>query len=68
MNDGADPQDASGAASLAHRPIELDVAGWHGFPTEWFGALRAEPRSSTPRMDTGMGHAHAIQRRPAGMR
>ncbi len=56
-------------ASLVHRTVELDVAGRRRhFPDGWFDALRArghDPQRA-PRIDTGMGHAHAIQRTAGG--
>ncbi len=64
VDDGTDPQDALDAPRWCVDPSTWSLRAERGFPPEWFDALRArghDPQRA-PRMDTGMGHAHAIQR------
>jgi gamma-glutamyltranspeptidase / glutathione hydrolase len=68
VDDGDDPQEALDAPRWC-----IDASSWalraeRSFPTEWFdalGALGHEPQP-TRRGDTGMGHAHAIERTANG--
>ena len=68
VNDGADPQDALDAPRWCIDPSNWRLRAEGGFAPEWFEALRArghDPQRA-PRMDTGMGHAHVIQRTAGG--
>ncbi len=68
VNDGADPQDALDAPRWCVEPSNWTLRAERGFAPEWFDALRArghDPQRA-PRLDTGMGHAHAIQRTKGG--
>jgi gamma-glutamyltranspeptidase / glutathione hydrolase len=68
VNDGADPQDALDAPRWCIEPSNWRLRAEGGFAPEWFEALRArghDPQRA-PRMDTGMGHAHVIQRTAGG--
>lgn len=68
VDDGADPQDALDAPRWCVEPSTWALRAERGFPAEWFDALRArghDPQRA-PRVDAGMGHAHAIQRTGGG--
>jgi gamma-glutamyltranspeptidase/glutathione hydrolase len=68
VDDGADPQDALDAPRWCIQPSTWTLRAERGFSADWFEALRArghDPQRA-PRVDTGMGHAHAIQRTGAG--
>jgi gamma-glutamyltranspeptidase/glutathione hydrolase len=64
VDDGADPQDALDAPRWCITPSNWMLRAEPSFPPEWFDALRRlghDPHRAPP-VDTGMGHAHAIQR------
>jgi gamma-glutamyltranspeptidase / glutathione hydrolase len=68
IDDHADPQDAIDAPRWYLEPSTWTLRAEPHFPDGWFGALRAlghDPKR-TGRIDTGMGHAHAIQRTAGG--
>jgi gamma-glutamyltranspeptidase/glutathione hydrolase len=63
IDDGADPQDAIDAPRWYLEPSTWTLRAEPRFPDGWFdelGALGHDPKR-TGRIDTGMGHAHAIQ-------
>ena len=68
VDDGADPQDALDAPRWCVDPSTWALRAERGFPPEWFDALRARGHDPerAPRVDAGMGHAHAIQRTGGG--
>jgi gamma-glutamyltranspeptidase / glutathione hydrolase len=64
IDDGADPQDAIDAPRWYLEPSTWTLRAEPRFPDGWFDKLRElghDPKR-TGRIDTGMGHAHAIQR------
>jgi gamma-glutamyltranspeptidase/glutathione hydrolase len=68
VDDAADPQDALDAPRWCVTPSDWRLRAEQTFPPEWFDALRAlghDPRRA-PRVDAGMGQAHAIQRTAGG--
>jgi gamma-glutamyltranspeptidase / glutathione hydrolase len=68
IDDGADPQHAIDAPRWYLEPSTWTLRAEPQFPGAWFDALRAlghDPKR-TGRIDTGMGHAHAIQRMDGG--
>jgi len=68
IDDDADPQDAIDAPRWYLEPSTWTLRAEPHFPDRWFDALRAlghDPKR-TGRIDTGMGHAHAIQRTGGG--
>jgi gamma-glutamyltranspeptidase / glutathione hydrolase len=68
IDDDADPQDAIDAPRWSLEPSTWTLRAEPHFPDGWFDALRAlghDPKR-TGRIDTGMGHAHAIQRTAGG--
>jgi gamma-glutamyltranspeptidase/glutathione hydrolase len=68
IDDGADPQDAIDAPRWYLEPSTWTLRAEPGFPDGWFDTLRAlghDPKR-TGRIDTGMGHAHAIRRTAGG--
>lgn len=68
VDDGADPQDALDAPRWCIDPSSWTLRAERGFSPDWFDALRArghDPQRA-PRVDAGMGHAHAIQRTRGG--
>ena len=68
IDDDADPQDAIDAPRWYLEPSTWTLRAEPHFPDGWFDALRAlghDPKR-TGRIDTGMGHAHAIQRTAGG--
>jgi gamma-glutamyltranspeptidase/glutathione hydrolase len=68
VDDGADPQDALDAPRWCIDPSTWTLRAERGFSPDWFDALRArghDPQRA-PRVDAGMGHAHAIQRTGGG--
>jgi gamma-glutamyltranspeptidase / glutathione hydrolase len=68
IDDGADPQDAIDAPRWYLEPSTWTMRAEPRFSDRWFealGALGHDPKR-TGRIDTGMGHAHAIQRTEAG--
>jgi gamma-glutamyltranspeptidase/glutathione hydrolase len=68
VDDGADPQDALDAPRWCVQPATWALRAERAFPPQWFDALRArghDPQRA-PRVDAGMGHAHAIQRTSGG--
>jgi gamma-glutamyltranspeptidase/glutathione hydrolase len=68
IDDHSDPQDALDAPRWCIDPSTWTLRAERSFPSEWFDGLRAlghDPRP-TRRGDTGMGHAHAIQRTAGG--
>jgi gamma-glutamyltranspeptidase/glutathione hydrolase len=68
IDDGADPQHAIDAPRWYLEPATWTLRAEPQFPDAWFDALLAlghDPRR-TGRIDTGMGHAHAIQRMDGG--
>jgi gamma-glutamyltranspeptidase/glutathione hydrolase len=68
VDDGADPQDAIDAPRWYLEPSTWTLRAEPKFADAWFDALRAlghDPKR-TGRIDTGMGHAHAIQRTAGG--
>jgi gamma-glutamyltranspeptidase / glutathione hydrolase len=68
IDDGADPQHAIDAPRWYLEPATWTLRAEPHFPDAWFDALHAlghDPRR-TGRIDTGMGHAHAIQRMDGG--
>ena len=68
VDDSADPQDALDAPRWCVQPSTWALRAERAFPPEWFDALRArghDPQRA-PRVDAGMGHAHAIQRTSGG--
>jgi gamma-glutamyltranspeptidase/glutathione hydrolase len=68
IDDHSDPQDALDAPRWCIDPSTWTLRAERSFPSEWFDGLRAlghDPRP-TGRGDTGMGHAHAIQRTAGG--
>jgi gamma-glutamyltranspeptidase / glutathione hydrolase len=68
VDDDADPQDALDAPRWCITPSHWALRAERSFPSEWFDALRARGHDPerAPRVDTGMGHAHAIKRTGAG--
>jgi gamma-glutamyltranspeptidase/glutathione hydrolase len=68
VDDGADPQDALDAPRWCVEPSDWTLRAERGFGPEWFDGLRARSHDPqrAPRVDTGMGHAHAIQRTAGG--
>jgi gamma-glutamyltranspeptidase/glutathione hydrolase len=68
IDDGADPQDALDAPRWAIDPSNWTLRAERTFPREWLDALRAlgHDAQTTGRGDTGMGHAHAIERTDGG--
>jgi gamma-glutamyltranspeptidase / glutathione hydrolase len=68
VDDDADPQDALDAPRWCITPSNWALRAERSFPPEWFDALRARGHDPerAPRVDTGMGHAHAIKRTRAG--
>jgi gamma-glutamyltranspeptidase / glutathione hydrolase len=68
VDDRADPQDALDAPRWCIDPSRWSLRAERAFAPEWFDALRRrghDPQRA-PRVDTGMGHAHAIQRTAGG--
>ncbi len=68
VDDGDDPQDALDAPRWCIDPSAWTLRAERAFPPEWFDALRAlghDPQRAG-RVDTGMGHAHAIERTEGG--
>jgi gamma-glutamyltranspeptidase/glutathione hydrolase len=68
VDDGADPQDALDAPRWCVEPSNWTLRAERGFTPEWFNGLRSrghDPQPA-PRVDAGMGHAHAIQRTAGG--
>jgi gamma-glutamyltranspeptidase/glutathione hydrolase len=68
VDDADDPQDALDAPRWCIDPASWTLRAEQAFGPEWFDALRAlghDPQRAGP-IDTGMGHAHAIQRTPNG--
>jgi gamma-glutamyltranspeptidase / glutathione hydrolase len=68
IDDHTDPQDAIDAPRWYLEPSTWTLRAEPHFPDGWFDALRAlghDPKR-TGRIDTGMGHAHAIQRTAGG--
>jgi gamma-glutamyltranspeptidase/glutathione hydrolase len=68
IDDGDDPQDALDAPRWCLDPATWSLRAERTFSPEWFDALRAlghDPHR-TGRGDTGMGHAHAIERTEGG--
>jgi gamma-glutamyltranspeptidase / glutathione hydrolase len=68
IDDGADPQDAIDAPRWYLEPSTWTLRAEPRFSDEWFdrlGALGHDPKRAG-RIDTGMGHAHAIQRTGGG--
>jgi gamma-glutamyltranspeptidase/glutathione hydrolase len=68
VDDGADPQDAIDAPRWCIDPSTWTLRAERTFTPEWFDALRAigHDAQATGRGDTGMGHAHAIERTDGG--
>ena len=68
VDDGADPQDALDAPRWCVEPSNWTLRAERGFAPEWFDALqtRGHDPQRAPRVDPGMGHAHAIQRTAGG--
>jgi gamma-glutamyltranspeptidase/glutathione hydrolase len=68
IDDGADPQDALDAPRWCIDPSRWTLRAERTFTQEWFDALRALGHDARPtgRGDTGMGHAHAIERTDGG--
>ena len=63
VDDGVDPQDALDGPRWCVQPATWALRAERAFAPEWFDALRArghDPQRA-PRVDAGMGHAHAIQ-------
>jgi gamma-glutamyltranspeptidase/glutathione hydrolase len=68
IDDHTDPQDAIDAPRWYLEPSTWTLRAEPHFTDAWFDALRAlghDPKR-TGRIDTGMGHAHAIQRTAGG--
>jgi gamma-glutamyltranspeptidase / glutathione hydrolase len=68
VDDGADPQDALDAPRWCITPSSWTLRAERGFAPEWFDGLRRrghDPQRA-PRVDAGMGHAHAIERTAGG--
>jgi gamma-glutamyltranspeptidase / glutathione hydrolase len=68
VDDGADPQDALNAPRWCIEPSSWTLRAERGFEPEWFDGLRKRGHDPqlAPRVDAGMGHAHAIQRTGGG--
>jgi gamma-glutamyltranspeptidase/glutathione hydrolase len=68
VDDGDDPQDAIDAPRWCLEPSTWTLRAEQQFSEAWFDALRArghDPQRAG-RIDTGMGHAHAIARTAGG--
>jgi len=68
IDDGADPQDALDAPRWCIDPASWAMRAERTFPPEWFDAVRARGHDPRPtgRGDTGLGHAHVIERTDGG--
>jgi gamma-glutamyltranspeptidase / glutathione hydrolase len=68
IDDAADPQDALDAPRWCVEPSNWTLRAERGFGPEWFDGLwtRGHDPQRAPRVDAGMGHAHAIQRTAGG--
>lgn len=68
VDDGDDPQDALGAPRWCIDPSNWALRAERSFPPGWFDALRSLGHEPQPTRsgDTGMGHAHAIERTASG--
>ena len=68
VDDGDDPQDSLDAPRWCIDPTSWTLRAEPAFGPEWFETLRKlghDPHRAGP-VDTGMGHAHAIQRTRGG--